>query len=241
MARETLLEIVRGILSDLDSEDVNSLSDSVEAVQIANVVKDTYYSIVTPTQTPEHRELLKLTAASDSEYPTHFQYPEDVISIETIWYEDEEGRYREVCHLDPLDFLARTDRYNEDYATVYDKNGGTKIRVKTNRNPKYFTSFDDNWVVMDGYDSTVDTTLRSSKVRAFGYVMPSFSILDTFVPDLDANAFPLLKAEATSTCQSLFKGAPDGKTEQRARRLRTLGQNDYAKTKTQQPLSRYGR
>jgi hypothetical protein len=38
----TLLEMVQNILSDMDSEEINSLSDSNEAEQIAKVVENTY-------------------------------------------------------------------------------------------------------------------------------------------------------------------------------------------------------
>ena len=44
--KKTLLQIVQNILSDLDSEDVNSISDTVEAMQIARVVENTFYNIV---------------------------------------------------------------------------------------------------------------------------------------------------------------------------------------------------
>ena len=37
----TLLEMVQNILSDMDSEEINSLSDSNEAEQVALVIKTT--------------------------------------------------------------------------------------------------------------------------------------------------------------------------------------------------------
>ena len=39
--KTTLLQIVQSILSDMDSEEVNSISDTTEAQQIASVVEDT--------------------------------------------------------------------------------------------------------------------------------------------------------------------------------------------------------
>ena len=46
MAKMTLLEITQDIMSDMDSDNVNSINDSVEALQVAQVVKTTYYNII---------------------------------------------------------------------------------------------------------------------------------------------------------------------------------------------------
>ena len=42
--KRTLLEMVQSILSDMDSEDVNAVSDTLEAQQVASVIEDTYYN-----------------------------------------------------------------------------------------------------------------------------------------------------------------------------------------------------
>ena len=73
--KTTLLQIVQSILSDMDSEEVNSISDTTEALQIASVVEDTYYNIVAARDIPEHNTLIFLTSLVDSTRPTHFQYP----------------------------------------------------------------------------------------------------------------------------------------------------------------------
>jgi hypothetical protein len=56
--KRTLLEMVQSILSDMDSEDVNSISDTNEAEQIASVIEDTYYNIISARDIPEHQQLL---------------------------------------------------------------------------------------------------------------------------------------------------------------------------------------
>lgn len=240
--KKTLLEITQSILSDMDSEDVNSISDSSEALQVANVVRDTFYNIVTNREVPEHKELLKLTAASNSEFPTHFRYGDSVTNIETVWYEASDGYYQEIKWKDPLDFLSLTDKSNgEDVQVVTDKNGGTKLRIRNTQNPSFYTSFDDNWIVMNSFDNTVDTTLQSSKVRAYGVVYPTFSVTDGFTPDLDEKMFPYLIAESKSVCMSLFKGGPDIKIEQAARRQSFRLQNEMLNTCQKPKRPNYGR
>jgi len=239
--KKTLLQIVQSILSDMDSEDVNSLSDSIEAQQVASIVEDTYFNIIATRDIPEHYELLKLTAASDSEFPTHFHYPTQCKEIQTLWYEDKNGDYREITWCEPMDFIRKTDQVGEDYDTVLDKNGGTKLRILNNQDPSFYTSFDDEWVVLNSYDSTVDTTLQSSKVRAYGVVYPTFQRTDSFVPDLDNTMFPYLIAESKSVAMSLLKGQSDPKIEQAARRQQSYVQNDMYKTKRPTKWSNYCR
>ena len=55
--KKTLLELVQSILSDMDSEPVNSISDSIEAEQIASVIEDTYFNFISAREIPEHRQL----------------------------------------------------------------------------------------------------------------------------------------------------------------------------------------
>ena len=44
--KTTLLQLVQSILSDMDSEEVNGISDTIEAKQIASVIEDTYYNLL---------------------------------------------------------------------------------------------------------------------------------------------------------------------------------------------------
>ena len=74
--KRTLLQIVQNILSDMDSEDVDSIRDSIEAEQIESVVRDVNLNMVSTRMIPEHQELMRLVSLSDSTKPTHFQVPD---------------------------------------------------------------------------------------------------------------------------------------------------------------------
>jgi len=240
----TLLEIVKNILSDMDSEDVNSISDTVEALQVSKVVESTFYDIIATREIPEHQSLLKLTPFSDSDFPTHFVLEDAQASIETLWYDvssDGTFEYREIKYLTPHDFLKLVDSRSSGYTLVNDKVAGTKLRIKTDSQPYYFTTFDDEHIVLDSHLSTVDTTLQNSKIRALGKTYPTFSISDDYVPDIDAVFFPYLTQEAKSRCMSIFKGGADQKIEQAARRQKVHIQNDKRRTQHSDRLRRYGR
>lgn len=239
--KTTLLQVVQSILSDMDSEEINSISDTVEAQQIASVVEDSYYNIIAARDIPEHNKLLALTAQGDSTRPTHFRYPDDVKKVERVDYNigtAADPNYTTIHFVDHETFL---DRMNQDGLKVETIAGSIDLFVSNDRAPSYYTSFDDYYVIMDSYDAAVESTLQQSKIRAFGSAYPTFEQVDGHLIDLDNTLMPYLLAEAKSTCFSLFKGGSDPKIEQSARRLKSYVQNDMYKTKRPNIRNNYGR
>jgi hypothetical protein len=241
--RRTLLSMVQSILSDMDSEDVNSISDSIEAQQIASVIQDTYFNIIAAREIPEHKQLLQITSLSNNQKPTHFRYPNNTKEIEKLFYNTSYtgSTYTEVYFLEPLEFLNRVDESATNTLQVDTVAGNVPVFIMTDRMPRYYTSFDDDNIIMDSYDVSVEAILQTSKTRAYGTIYPSFQITDTFEPDLDDTMLPYLLAEAKSTCFSLFKSGSDPKVEQAARRLKSYVQNDMYKTKRENKRPHYGR
>lgn len=245
--KQTLLEITQNILSYLDSEEVNSIADSVESMQVATIVRDTYYNLITNSFIPEHETLLKLESFSDSAHPTHFSYPANVKKVKTIWYDHKDGglanrtHYKEILWVEPEEFLRRINVAYEDSDEVLDPNSGTTLLIRNNQNPSYYTSFDDQTLVFNSYDKTIEATLQTSKTRAYGSVFPSFIIEDDFTPELQANYFPLLVSEAKSVAFSTLKGYIDPKVDQASRRQRSAIQNDKFVSERPNKWNDYGR
>lgn len=235
--KRTLLELTQSILNDLDGEAVNSIFDTEEAIQYANVVRDTYFNIVAARQTPEHDELLKLTALSDSSKPTILKYPTNVKEIRLFEYDG-----KEVYWKDPLKFLDGLPSDGETNVLSFDDpTSGITLTCRSDKGPRYYTSFDNEYIICDSYDSTVDTTLQESKTRCWGTKYPTFTMSDSFTPDLNETLFPYLLAESKSVCFSVFKSGSDPKVEQAARRLKSGIQNDRYKTKRDNTRNYYGR
>jgi len=84
--RLTLLDYVQLILSSLDSDEVNSISDTTESAQIANIVKQTYYNIIARTHLPEHKQLLQLEPSINPAQPVLMYIPDGVADIEWLKY-----------------------------------------------------------------------------------------------------------------------------------------------------------
>lgn len=227
MAKMTLLDIVAEILSDMTSDPVNSISDTFEASQVAKIVRRCYYNLYNERVWPHTGKLFKLTSSADGSKPTHMLMEEDVSSIEWVNYEcrgatDTRSDIQRIRYLSPEDFLNYCfdrDTSQDNVQTIIDYNG-TPIFVINNAAPTYWTSFDDEHLVFDSFDSSVDSILQSSKTQVFGYCEPDFRMENDFVPDMPNKAFSLLVAEAKSQAFIKLKEVFSQKDEQAATRQR---------------------
>ena len=228
MAKMTLLDIVQNILSDMDSDIVNSIDDTEEATQVAEIIETTYYEIINDRVWPHLRNIGTLTASGDSNRPTHMSMDDNVQDITWIRYNkrkstDTKDKFENVTYLEAEEFIKTLnvrDSSASDVTQVTDFSG-VVLLVKNDVAPTYWTSFDDENIVFDSYDSVVDSTLQTSKTQIQFYKEPTFTQSDTFVPDLPSKAFPYLLSEAKSVTFNALRQTANQKEEQRSRRQRT--------------------
>lgn len=339
--RMTLLEMTQNILSALNSDQVNSIGDSPESLQVAEAIKTTYFNMLGRYDMPEHNQLFNLEAANDPSQPVMMFVPDGVTRIEWLDYfdtnpadgtnlqVDQFGAYSThdvnvdlesnangwstssttsntmmlgqvqftvqtglvinigdgvfampnvspnnymqgtvssynsstgVMYINvtnlvgsgtysawtlnqvgpnslsypgykrvevlPIDeFLHLTNRFNPTESDV--ESFTLKVNQNTTQYPSTFTFYYKNdiqprhcciisnyYVIFDSYDNTQDSTLQASKTRAFGWVYPNFQMSDTFIPNLDAQQFPLLLNDAKSLAFSEIKNQPHQKAEE---------------------------
>lgn len=238
MAKLTLLEIVQDILSDMDSDDVNSITDTVEALQVAQVVKSTYYNIISLVKIPENKELFQLEALADVTKPNYMRVPDNVLNIEWFKYNALENgadlvNFTDVVYCKPEAFLNRIQSRNstDSNVIVVTDFSGVPLLIRDDKTPEFYTSFDDEHIVTDSYDVTKDSTLQNSKSMTFAQLEPVFQIDNDYVPEIDSNYFPLLLAEAKSMCFVNFKQTANPAIEREVRRQNSRMQNDKHKLK----------
>lgn len=221
MAKMTLLEIVQDILSDMDSDEVNSISDTVEASQVAQVVKSTYFSLIDGKEWPHLYSMFQLTSSGNSAQPTHMSYPSTVEDVKYIKYNirdvaDTKDIFQEIKWKTPEDFMELVNKRSSAETTItkITDTTGISINVYNERPPQYYTSFDNDNLIFDAYDIAVDSTLQTSKTECYGKLYPSWTVSDSFYPDLPNNAFSLLLNEAKSICFVTLKQSTNPKAEQ---------------------------
>lgn len=221
----TLLEIVQDILNEMDSDIVNSITDTVESEQVAQIVKTCYFEIITKRNWPHLRKLFQLDHVGVITKPNYLRLPSLIKEMEYFKYESQKQEtdaidLKAIIYKYPDEFLnivSRRDSKDSTVETVLDFSG-TKLLIKNNTAPTYWTSFDDEYVVTDSYNKSVDDTLKSSKSQCFGFILPTWTHTDTFIPDLPAEAFPALLAESKSTAFVAVKQMVNQKVEQKANR-----------------------
>jgi hypothetical protein len=243
----TLLEVVQDVLNDMDSDEVNSISDTVEATQIANICRSVYYDVITTVDLPEHSELITVTGLANSLYP-NWMDADDVTEIKELRYNVSETagelEYRVIDYIPPNEFVQRIstrDTSQTEVIIVNDPVSGIGLPIINNKMPDYFTSFDDRYLCFDSYDSSIDTTLQTSKTLCLGIKIPTFTMTDSAVPDMDDTIFPYYLAEVKTRALSLLKGGADPSVTEFARKHRYFQKNNRWKTGEQRILNNYGR
>lgn len=259
--KQTLLEMTQDILSALNSDQVNSIGDTPESLQVAQCIKNTYFNMLGRYDMPEHNQLFSLEASNDINSPVLMYRPEGVTRIERIDYFDTNPAdnqqisqfgayshavntnittpgtvssnaipgYKTIHILSIDDFLDMQSGFNSTESNV----ASFTLTVKENATgvPNDFTFYYFNdrqpincciignyYVVFDSYDKTQDSTLQSSKTRCYGWVYPTFKMEDTFIPQLDAQQFPLLFNDAKSLASYEIRNQPHQKAEEEVSR-----------------------
>lgn len=259
----TNLDYVQSILSSLGSDEVNSVSDTTESLQVLDILKTTYFNIIGRTHPTEQTQLIQLEPSLSVTTPTLMYVPSNVRKIEWLKYFNNnpisEGSpsnfqhdlnvditssgnstvappgYNYVSILPIQQFIDMTNSFNPANANVrsftftdnLNSSPGTyTFYYKNNKTPQFCTILSNNYVIFDGYDASVDSTLQATKTMALGNISPSWSNTDTFIPSLAEEQVPLLLNEAKSLAYFELKQSIHTKAEQEAKRQWSSVQRD---------------
>lgn len=324
----TLLQMTQDILSNMSSDEVNSISDTPESLQVATIIKQKYYDIVSRGDLPEHNQLFQLNDSLNPAQPTLMTIPDGVGHVEYIKYYDSNPLngasitidthgvnvdlrptlltftstttntialgsqtftvaaglavsinmsltctnginsmtglvtsysgttlvlnvssvvgsgtfsfwtftttvvanppgYKYVQMLPIEDFLLEINKFqptdtNIQSWTFSDTSnnfpGNFKFLYRNDLTPTYCCVLSNLYVIFDSYDNTQDSTLQGSKTLCFGQVVPAFQMVDTFIPDMDSQQFPLLLNEAKTLAFFELKQQPHQLSMQEVKR-----------------------
>ena len=212
MPSMTLLELTQDILSDLDSDNVSDISDTVESTQVAQIIKTSYYNLIDGKDWPQLKKFIRLEAATAAR-PTHMKIPDNAIDIEWVKYNtktaaDTFDKYIDIKYKTPKEFVDLIAVRKSDDATVDVVVDATGVSLNINNDAAatFYTSFDDEYLIFESYDSAIDTTnMQQNKSQCFGKVQPTWTATNTFVPDLPSQAFSYLLADSKTACFVILK------------------------------------
>lgn len=255
----TLLDIVQNVMSSMDSDEVNSINDNTESLQVAYVVRDSYNDIISRLELPADFQLFELTASGDPAKPTLMTLPDVMKSMEWVKYNycdtslgDTSPRFTTVKFVSVDDFLTKMSYLNTDtmdnvesFSHTVAGFGTFEFLYYNDRFPTTFTTWDDYTYIFDGYKADVDTTLQASKTQAYGERSRTFTLTDAFEIPLSDRLITLLTNEAKTQAFAELKQAVNANAERRARRGWISEQHLKKKTRThgyrEMSLPDYGR
>jgi len=229
----TLLKIVQDILSAMDSDEVNSIGDTVESRQVATVVETVYRNILARTEFEEHHTVFELKASGDPAKPNLMVVPNSVDNVQWVKYNiPKERRAVDLKYLPPTEFLEWTlnlgQTYRDDLTvssyTIYLEDSSFPVYFRNDDNPYRYTFIPGIGVLFDAVDLTDTDTLQKNNTIAYGRKSYEFELEDDFVPPLDTIHFNLLYQESKALAFAELKQTQHATAERAVRDSRIHAQ-----------------
>jgi len=215
MAKMTLLEMTQSILSAMDSDPVDSIDETVEAIQVADIVKEAFFELMSQRDWPFLFNTGSLQGLGDVNNPTKMKLPDTWKKVKWIKYNK-----KQITYIDPETFTEMIDN-RAALAGVINANG-----YVINADPVYWTSFDDTFIIFDGFNNSAESTLQASNSKAYASIAPTWSHVDSFIPALPEKFFPTLLAESKSQAFVNLKQQSNNREERKAQRGRMAMRNE---------------
>ena len=232
MAKATLLEMVQDILSDADSDDVNSISDTVESQQCAKIIRDVHDQTV-DLHDLEYLNTIKALTATGASTPNVMERPSGFHTLEFVKYDKKTAasdpqNFEYVDYLAPDDFLelVHSRSTSDSTVTAVTLDSGLVIPVRNDKAPEYYTVMDQGSteLVFDSYNSALETNLQASKSLAYGTLRPSLTLSDSATMTLPEHLETLVKREARAMFFDLYKDGITSEIDRTRRRMEVRAQ-----------------
>jgi len=199
----------------MDSDEVNSIHDTVESNQVARVVRGVFYDCASDLGLEVNEGLFELNPSGNPSQPTIMYLPSHVSKLYWIKYNnkgatDTHSKYIDVERVDYLDFYETQFNLDSslDYVSeiVYSVNGEPfEFKYETNGFPRRFTNLTTSTLLFDRYDIDIDSTLVKNKTMCGGMLYPEFQMTDNFVIPVDPAQLSYLVNKAKVRCFSEIK------------------------------------
>lgn len=225
-----MLEMTQTVLEKMDSDEVNSISDTVESVAVAAEIRDTYRAIVSNSGDYQKTGYVQLEGLSDTKRFNQMKIPDNVVEILELWLEKPDSCLERITpvYQEPSQFVETlyqaTDKPTKSVPPCGQE--GPCFPVGTAEDPTCYTTFDGTTVFFNAVDTSCYDTLHSNMSAARAVLLPEFRMEDGFVPDLKVSDFSHFLQESIDACFVHFKGVSNSKAQARARNQKVSRQNN---------------
>lgn len=221
MAKRTILQLVQELGEGIGSDEIDSLDETIEASEIASILKQTVDAIVSR----KRWEFLKdrVRQLDDREINSlqlnTLAIPDDVTRIACLKYRNTDNtrteftqiRYMQPCEF--LEFVQARDSSDVNITAIANEDG-VLINVLNDAPPTRWTSFDEENITFDAYDATLglgnlieDSVIIADIVPVIDYTDPTATL------KLPERMETLVYNEALSTCNYRLRQTRDPKAD----------------------------
>lgn len=205
MAKLTTIQIVQRVLSAIDSDNVTSIADTVESEQVKDILDTVYDRLLDdfPWYHLKEYGTLEVTAVENE-----MKIPNTVMQVDSVRYNK-----KDVFYLTPEDMTKKLDSRDISLSNV------DNLGAYTEQEPTYWTSVDDEKIILDSYDGT----LVSSLTKCLFIRKPVVLTNDSDVPDMPDRLHTVLLDGVFEEAFRLLKGDLQGATVYQRKYLVGLG------------------
>lgn len=253
MGKMTVLEMTQNILSAMDSDVVDSTDDTEESKQVKTIIIETYNELMSRKEwnhlkVPVRLEALDVSIANS--HPTTLLIPENVTAIDQVRYDTREQdtdvtRWSSLRYESPecfLNLVLSRNSGGDDVDTVGVVDSTATIMVHNNKQPTFWTSFDDQHITFDSYNAALGDTVEVGRSLIYATLLPEFPDNDdAFVPVMPARMFPMFLAECKKAAFQYLKEIATPIDEKRSFRGTSIFNNGGSRAHARTSRARFGR
>ena len=225
MPKKTLLQIVQKVAQKINADEVTGFDeDSVEILDIRDMCLEVLEDLSIRNDWEFLKDQLMPLEAGTNEI--ELSIPANVKKVQTVRYRftdaGVQSGFRTLHYQCPDEFLQRlqNNRPTEpDTATVVIN--GIELYPRTNRQPRYWTSFNEETIVLDSYDAAENPTgvdATDSTILATINLDFTGSDQEDWVAPIPEQLFTLWEQECVAEGFVQFRQAENPRAERRSRR-----------------------
>lgn len=246
MTKRTILQLVQDLGSAIGSDEIDTLTETIEVVDIVKILQRTFNEILSRRDWEFLRDrVLQLDdiAGGDTKI-FNLVIPINVTKLQCVKYIDDNGNFIEIKYKAPCDFydLVQAREVADDNVTAILNDDGVALNIITDMPPSFYTSFDEINLSFDAHDSTRGTGNQAADSVIVANIIPTVDFTSpTAVLPIPERMEILVFTEAQATCNYELRQTADPRSERIARRQNIKMRELEPKTRRDQAEVNYGR
>jgi hypothetical protein len=220
MTQRTILELVQDIGRSIGSDEIDSLDETTESDDILNFLIMAFDEVIQRRDWEFARNrvrVLDAREAGDTQI-NRLKIPTDIMQLSELVLryrsptDSRDEVFKELVYLAPYDFLEHVQQLNENDSNVDTilNTDGVSMLIRNDADPTYYTSFDEQYIWFDAYDSSRGTGNIAGDAIILGTILPTVDWTNeaAFLP-VPERVERLILEEAIQLCSVRLRQVPD--------------------------------